>query len=317
MCLVKETKNVIKSAIEKLESGKLVSIMAETVYGLAVDASNTKAINLLYKTKNRSKKNPLIIHVDSIKMSESIGILDKDFYKLAKTFWPGPLTIIVKKKKSAPLSEVVNSKLDTVGIRIPNSKIFLKIINKLKKPIAAPSANLSGYISSTRAQHVLKSFGDKISLIIDSGKCKFGLESTIVNLSEKPYKIERLGIISKREIYNKTGINFIINNHVDQGKIISPGQMLKHYSPKKPIRLNAKKPNKNEAFLCFGLQRKNYRNSLNLSKKGCLKEAAFNLFDFLQQLDETEKTKIAISKIPNKGIGVTINERLTRANVKT
>lgn len=316
MCLIKESKIAIESAVRNINNGKLVSIMAETVYGLAVDASNSCAIKHLYKIKGRPKKNPLIVHVDSIKMSNSIGILNNDFYRLAKAFWPGPLTIIVNKKKDAPLSELATSKLDTIGLRIPSSSIFLKIINRFKKPIAAPSANQSGYISATTAEHVYHSFGNKVSLIIDSGKCKFGLESTIVNLTVKPYRIERLGIIDKKEIFEKTGLKFKVNNTVNQNKIISPGQILKHYSPKTPIRLNAKKPMKNEAFLCFGLQKEIFNNSLNLSSKGCLNEAAYNLFDFLRKLDITKKSKIAISKIPNKGVGITINERLKRANVK-
>ena len=317
MNIRKESKKLIKLAAKNLKDGKLISIMAETVYGLGVDATNSDAIKKLYKLKKRPNKNPLIIHVNSIEMSEKIGILNKDFYKLASVFWPGPLTFIVQQKKDSEISKIVNSKLSTVALRMPSYYVFLATIKALNKPIAAPSANISGYLSSTNAQHVFESFGEKISLIIDSGQCELGIESTIINMTTRPYVIERLGAISKNEIFKKTGIKLKDKNTFSEKKIIAPGQLSKHYAPSTPIRLNAKKPKINEAFLCFGEQNKNYEFSMNLSSKGCLSEAAHNLFDYLRKLDKLNKVKIAVSAIPNKDIGKTINERLKRAIVKS
>ena len=311
----KESKKVIELAVNILKKGGIVSIMAETVYGLAVDSNNSQAIETLFKLKKRPKYNPLIIHVNTIEMAEKISYFNYDAKKIASKFWPGPLTIILEKKNTKGLSELATAGLRTIALRMPDSKVFLEVITKLNKPIAAPSANESGYISSTNGMHVQDSFGDKVDLIIDSGKSKHGLESTIINLTSKPYKIERLGIISKEEIIKKT--NFKINENTDDlsTKIISPGQLKKHYSPKTPIRLNAKKPLINEAYLSFGKNKiTDNSSSLNLSPNGDLIEAAFNLFDFLRKLDKLNKTRIAISSIPNVGIGKTINERLKRAS---
>ena len=310
----KESKKSIELAINILKKGGIVSIMAETVYGLAVDSSNSKAIKTLFKLKNRPSYNPLIVHVDSIEMAEKFSYFTDDAKKIASKFWPGPLTMILEKKKTKVLSDFTTAGLNTVAVRMPDSKVFLEVITKLNKPIAAPSANESGYISPTSGMHVLDSFGDKVDLIIDSGKSKHGLESTIINLKSSPYKVERLGVITKEEIKKKTNIKINKNINNLSRKIISPGQLKKHYSPKTPIRLNAKKPLKNEAYLSFGINKITNNSSLNLSPNGDLKEAAFNLFDFLRKLDKLNKARIAISSIPDIGIGKTINERLKRAS---
>lgn len=311
----KESSKSIQLAVNILKKGGIVSVMAETVYGLAVDSSNSNAIKTLFKLKKRPKHNPLIIHVNTIEMAENISYFTNDAKKLADEFWPGPLTIILNKKNTKLISNNATADLKTIAIRMPNSKVFLEIIEKLNRPIAAPSANESGYITSTNGLHVRDSFGDKVDLIIDSGKSKHGLESTIINLTSEPYKIERLGVISKNEIKKHTQFKITENKTVNSKKIISPGQLKKHYSPKTPIRLNAKKPLKDEAYLSFG---KNNiivsSSSLNLSPNGNLEEAAFNLFDFLRKLDKLNKTRIAITSIPNRGIGKTINERLKRAS---
>ena len=311
----KESKNSIQLATNILKKGGIVSIMAETVYGLAVDSSNSNAIKTLFKLKKRPKYNPLIIHVNTIEMAENLSFFTNDAKKLADEFWPGPLTIILKKKNTKIISNNATAGLKTIAIRMPNSKVFLEIIKKLNRPLAAPSANESGYISSTNGFHVSDSFGDKVDLIIDSGKSKHGLESTIINLTSEPYKIERLGVISKNKIKKRTKFKIIENKEINSKKIVSPGQLKKHYSPKTPIRLNAKKPLKDEAYLSFG---KNdlagSSPSLNLSPSANLEEAAFNLFDFLRKLDKLNKNRIAITSIPNKGIGKTINERLRRAS---
>ena len=202
---------------------------------------------------------------------------------------------------------------------MPNSKIFIQIINKLKRPLAAPSANESGYISSTNANHVIDSFGEKIDLVIDSGKAFFGLESTIVDLTQKPYLIKRLGVLDENQIFNLSGVKVFFKNSAitNNLKPNSPGQLEKHYSPRTPIKLNVILPKKNDAYLTFGdYTPKKHKNFLNLSNKGNLNEAAHNLFDYLRKLDKMKMKRIAVSPIPNIGIGKTINERLLRASVK-
>ncbi len=309
----KECEKSIALGAKILKKGGLVSVMAETVYGLAADSSNLKAVRKIYSLKKRPTCNPLIIHVNSIRMAEEIAFFTKEAQTLASYFWPGPLTMILKKRKSKKLCALATSNLKTVAVRMPDSKVFLDLIQKLGNPLAAPSANLSGYISSTKGIHVEDCFGKNIDLIIDSGKSRIGIESTIINLTTKPYRLERLGVIDKAKITEKTKIR--ISERRKKKGIVAPGQFKKHYSPNTPIRLNAKRSKNNEAFLSFGKTKKK-RNEffLNLSPNGNLNEAASNLFDFLRQLDKLKKSKIAISPIPEQGIGKTINERLKRAS---
>ena len=199
---------------------------------------------------------------------------------------------------------------------MPASKIFLEVITNLGKPIAAPSANKSGYISSTKASHVIESFGKEIELVIDSGQSDYGVESTILDLSEEKIFIRRLGVIDLEYIEQKLQIKIHTSNNPHSKKPNSPGQLFKHYSPNTPIKLNVKVPGRNDAFLGFGSIESSHKPFLNLSKKGDLKEAAFNLFNFLRILDKLKKNKISIYPIPHKGIGKVINERLSRANIK-
>ena len=223
--------------------------------------------------------------------------------------------MILQLKKSTDICKTVTSGLNSVALRVPNSKVCHKIIKKFNKPIAAPSANISGYVSSTDALHVKDSFGKSIKLIIDSGRSKFGLESTVINLTTKPYLIERMGVIDEKEILEKTKIRVFHKNDASFKTIVSPGQVKKHYSPNTPLRLNAKYPLTGEAFLAFGNNKfKPSKFSLNLSISGNLHEAAYNLFDFLRKLDKVKKKMIAVSPIPMIGIGKTINERLNRAS---
>ena len=287
--------------------------MTETVYGLLADAKNSVAVKKIYSLKNRPKNNPLIIHVNSLEMAKKIAIFDNDAENLVKNFWPGPLTVILKKKNPSAVCSESTADLETVAIRMPDSKIFQKIISQINKPIAAPSANISSFVSSTKASHVCDCFGDKIDLVIDSGQSKYGLESTILNMEKKPFEILRLGIINQEDIQKVSGTK--INQQIIYSeKVKAPGQFKKHYSPKTPIRLNVIKPRLDEAFLAFGkVEFKNSDNSLNLSDTGNLDEAAFNLFDYLRKLDKLKKSKIAISHIPNTGLGKVINERLKRA----
>ena len=314
--VINESEDSLKKAVLFLKSEKLIAIKTETVYGLACESSSSKAIKKIYSLKQRPLYNPLIIHVNSIDLAEKVSVMNNDSRKIMKEFWPGPLTLILNRKKNNTVHDLAVSGLKTIAIRMPSSDFVLRLINRLKKPIAMPSANESGYISSTDAAHVVDSFGEKVDLIIDSGRTEYGVESTILDMTTNPYEIKRLGVIDHKTIVKKLGKN--VKNFNFKDKTImrpnSPGQMLKHYAPKTPLRLNTDKPNLDDAFLDFGNKNKIlHQPTLNLSKSSDLKEAAFNLFYFLRKLDKYSKKRIVVAPIPNIGIGKTINERLKRA----
>lgn len=314
MCVFTESEKVLDRAARILLEGRVISAMTETVYGLLGNAEDPRAIKEIYELKKRPNFNPLIVHVNSIEMAKGIACFTKDAEKLSNKLWPGPLTLILRKKKSK-ICSAVTANLETIAIRFADSKIFSKIISRINKPIAAPSANKSGYASPTKSSHVEQYFRNKIDLIIDSGQSRYGLESTVINLTTSPYQILRLGIIEKNIIQDLLGKN-IIEKTKQKNKISSPGQLLKHYSTKTPIRMNAKKKLKGEAFLGFGGKKNEKKINLNLSKNSDLNEAAYNLFDYLIKLDKLNKRKIAISPIPDIGLGKVINDKLKRASKK-
>ena len=314
--LIKDSAYAIDKATQILNKGGLVSVKAETVYGLACDPSNSEAILKLYSLKNRPSSNPLIIHVNSLDMLKDVAEVNTITSSIINFFWPGPLTLILPRKKNKNVLDFAVAGLNTIAVRMPASEIFLKIIKKFGKPLAAPSANQSGYISSTKASHVVESFGKDIELVIDSGQSEYGIESTIIDLSSEKIFIRRLGVIDLEFLEQKLGIKIYEHSESNKDKPNSPGQSFKHYSPNTPIRLNVKIPDEDDAFLGFGSIKPNHKPFLNLSESGDLKEAAFNLFNFLRKLDKLKRKQISIYPIPNKGIGKVINERLNRANSK-
>lgn len=313
--IVKESTNSFKLAAEYLENNKLVALKTETVYGLACDASRIEAIVKLYNLKKRPTFNPLIIHVNSIELAKRISYVDDKVEKVMKRFWPGPLTLILPRKKNKLVHDFAVSGLNTIAIRFSKSKILNEVINELSRPIAAPSANISGYISSTDSKHVIECFGSKVDLVINSGRSKYGLESTILDMTLTPAKIQRLGVIDASLIEKRLGIKIEIESNKEKKKPNSPGQLLKHYSPKTPIKVNVNLPILGDAFLNFGNSNsKSHNPTLNLSQSSDLNEAAYNLFDYLRKLDKLNKNRIVVAPIPNIGIGKTINERLERAS---
>ena len=289
--LIKESTYAINKAAQILNKGGLVSVKAETVYGLACDPSNPEAILKLYNLKNRPSSNPLIIHVNSLDMLKDIAEINTITSSIINFFWPGPLTLILPRKKNKKVLDFAVAGLNTIAVRMPASEIFLKLINKFGKPVAAPSANQSGYISSTKASHVIESFGEDIELVIDSGQSEYGLESTIIDLSSEKILIRRLGVIDKKLLEKKLEIKIYEQNEPKKNKPNSPGQSFKHYSPNTPIKLNVKNPEEDDAFLGFGSIKLNHKPFLNLSENGDLNEAAFNLFNFLRKLDKLKKKK--------------------------
>lgn len=317
MNIFKETDETINRAKNCLLNGDVISIKSETVYGLVGDASNQSAVEKIYKLKKRPLQNPLIVHVNSVQMAMQYAIFNPDAEKVAKQFWPGPLTLILPLKKSTKIKNTAVANLNTIAIRVPDSKVFLSLINLTSRPLAAPSANSSGYISSTKAEHVYECFKNNIKMIIDSGRSFYGLESTILDMTENPFQIKRPGVINKNRL-NKIckSIISVPHNVILTSKPNSPGQFYKHYSPKTPLYLNITNPNPEDAVLAFGENNSTNLNTLNLSNSGSLVEAAQNLYDFLRKLDKLNSKRIVVNPIPSKGIGITINERLNRAAYK-
>ena len=269
-------KNEINKAVNVLKNGELIAFPTETVYGLGADAEYDNAVLRIFEMKNRPMFNPLICHFKDIKSVKTQVVFNKYAEKLAKKFWPGPLTIILKKKKNSTVSNIASSGLKTLACRIPSNIIAKKIIKQFNGIIAAPSANLSTKLSSTNKKHVIKNFGRNI-YVVNGGKAVYGIESTVVDLTGKIPKILRSGAISNEKI--KKIIPNVLTKSKSLKKIISPGQLKKHYSPNIPIRINVKNVRPDEVLLNFGKNKlKSKIKELNLSYKANLKEAAKKFF---------------------------------------
>ena len=306
-------KKSLHKTINYLQKEKIVGLPTETVYGLAGNAYSKKSVNKIYKIKKRPKINPLIVHYFNFKSAERDIFFNKDFFKLYKKFCPGPITFILKKKLKSKIQPIVSANLNTVAIRFPDHKIIRSILKKISFPLAMPSANVSSNVSPVCAEDVVDEFKKKIKLIIDGGKSRIGIESTVVDLTGKP-NVLRPGIISSKLIHKvlKTKINILRKNI----KLKSPGMLKKHYSPGIPIILNKKTNDEQFAVITFGKKYKNKKNYFNLSQKSDLKEAASNLYKTLRKIKKKKFKKIYIVKIPSIGPGIAINDRLKRASKK-
>ena len=294
-----------------LKKNKIIAVPTETVYGLAGNAYSDNSVKKIYNLKKRPKKNPLIIHYYDLNLLKKDAEYDKNFLKLYNKFSPGPLTYILKMKPTSKVSKFANAKLKTIAVRFPKNKVIRSLLKKINFPLAIPSANISTGVSPTQPLDVVDEFNNKVKFILNGGKSNIGLESTVINLINKP-KILRPGAISGIEI-GKLLRKKILNN-VDSKKIVSPGMLKRHYSPGIPIKLNSKKADYKAAFIVFGKKYKLSKNMFNLSSKGNLKEAAKNLYKTLRKIKKLKYKKINIVKIPNKNIGIAINDRLKRAS---
>ena len=303
----------IKKSKYYLDKGECIAIPTETVYGLAGNAYSNKATFKIFKLKKRTKKNPLIVHYYSLKMLNNDCILNNQFFKLYKKFCPGPLTFVLKLKKSSKISKNVTNNKKTLAIRFPSHPLTKKLLKFLNYPLAAPSANISTKISPVSREDVKEEFENKIKYILDGGKSKIGLESTIITLINKP-KILRLGGLERAKI-NKV-LNKNIKYDRKNKKINVPGQSKLHYSPGIPIKLNAKKSKPNEAFILIKKRKKSSINYYYLSKTKNLKQAAKNLYRILRLIKNKNYKSIVVEKIPNIGFGEAINDRLKRASTK-
>ena len=301
----------IKKAKKLLNISECIAIPTETVYGLAGNAYSDKACKKIFKLKKRPKNNPLIVHYYNYQDLKKDCNFNNDFLKLYKKFCPGPITFILDLKKNSKISRLVTNKKKTLAVRFPKHPITRNLLKLLKFPLAAPSANLSKRVSAVCSSDVKEDFGKKIKFVLEGGRSSIGLESTIIDLRNKP-KILRLGGLDVSSIKRALKKEIRINNK--PLKISVPGQFKLHYSPGIPIRLNAKKIKNNEA--CIMVKKTNLAKSnfYFLSKKGDLKEAAKNLYSTLRKIRKSKYKSIAVRKISNKGLGKTINDRLLRAS---
>ena len=303
----------IKKSKYYLDKNECIGIPTETVYGLAANAYSQKATSKIFKLKKRTKKNPLIVHYYNLKMLKNDCQTNAHFIKLYKKLCPGPITFVLRLKKSSNISKNVTNKKKTLAVRFPKHSVTRKLLKELKYPLAAPSANISSRISPVSKEDVKDEFGKKIKFIIDGGRSKIGLESTIVSLINKP-QILRLGGIKVSTINKILKTNLKFNNK--RKRIVVPGQGKVHYSPGIPIRLNIKKPKQYEAFMLIKKKKLSDKNFYYLSKTNNLKEAAKNLYKTMRIIKNKNFKCIAVEKIPNTGFGEVINDRLKRASAK-
>jgi L-threonylcarbamoyladenylate synthase len=313
MPIVPATPDTIADAARFLRQGGLVAFPTETVYGLGGDATNDLAVAAIFSAKGRPTFNPLIVHVPGLKAAERFGRFDARATILAKAFWPGPLTLVVPRLDPCPISLLVTAGLDTLAIRCPAHPIALDLMMQTRTPIAAPSANRSGHVSPTTAQHVADDLGAEIDLILDGGPTEVGLESTVVDMAGPRVRIIRPGAVTAAELEAALGETVETAVVVDDATPSAPGQLASHYAPRAELRLNANDVRPGEALLTFGPSTLAASHMRALSPKGDVMEAAANLFAALRALDATGVVTIAVTPIPNDGVGIAINDRLRRA----
>jgi L-threonylcarbamoyladenylate synthase len=308
---MKSIQSNIKKAKNYLDKNHCVAVPTETVYGLAGNAYSNMSVKKIFNLKKRPKNNPLIVHyLDVSKLKDDCHI-DDNFIKLYNHFSPGPITFILKLKKDSKISKFVTNKQTSLAVRFPKHPLFKKLLKVLDYPLAAPSANISTRLSSVKASDVIEEFGLKIKYVLDGGRCQIGVESTIINLLSKP-TILRFGGLDISKIENILKKKVLIKTN--SKKKIAPGQFPLHYSPGIPLRINAKKPKKNEAFVLIKKRNTTFKNYYYLSKNNNLQQSAKNLYSILRKIKKDGYKKIAVEKIQNKGIGKTINDRLSRAS---
>ena len=303
----------IKKAKKYLDQNKCIGVPSETVYGLAANAYSAIAVKKIFKLKKRPKSNPLIVHYSSLSELKKDCLINDKFLKLYRKFCPGPITFVLKLKKNSKISKIVTNNNKTLAIRFPKHKILKNLLKTLSYPLAAPSANVSTRLSPVKAEDVKEEFGNKISYILDGGKSKIGMESSILSLVNFP-KILRFGGLEVSKI--EKVLNQKIKIDINPLKNVAPGQSKLHYSPGIPVRMNVVKPKKDEAFILLKKRRDKSPNHYYLSKNKNLKEAAKNLYSCLRKIKNKGYKSIAIQKIKNIGIGKTINDRLYRASNK-
>lgn len=326
MPVLPATHSGITKAVQALLEGLPVGMPTETVYGLACDARSDMAVARVFAAKGRPSFNPLIVHVDSLASAQSLVEFDPLSLQLAQRFWPGPLTLVLKRRAECPISWLVSAGLDTLALRVPNHPVALQLLAAAAIPLAAPSANPSGRLSPTQANHV--QLQDSDVEVLDGGPCAVGVESSVVRVVDGRAWLLRPGGLARADIEQVTGplaspstldgLEPETNQPYAQGSAPqhSPGQLLAHYAPSRPLRLDAREVAENEALLAFGRHVLPGAGAvLNLSESGDVTEAAANLFAYLRTLDREPFQAIAVMPIPHEGLGEAICDRLRRAAV--
>lgn len=301
----------IAQASALIRQGDLVAIPTETVYGLAGDATNDRAVARIFEVKARPRFNPLIVHVLDREAAAGHAVLNDDATRLAKIFWPGPLTLVLQRRSDCRISRLASAGLDTIALRVPAHPVARALLQRSGLPLAAPSANPAGRLSPTEAAHVATMLGERVKLILDGGPCRFGIESTVVDASGSNTALLRVGAIAAGDIEAQLGQALIV---AGSGPARSPGMQLRHYAPRIPIRIDVDRVAPTEALLAFGpTPLAGAAETLNLSPTGDTTEAAANLFAMLHRLDDPRFTAIAVMPIPERGLGIAIRDRLQRA----
>ncbi|MBS0249715.1 MAG: threonylcarbamoyl-AMP synthase [Proteobacteria bacterium] len=303
----------IAEAGQMIRAGALIAFPTETVYGLGADATNGEAVARIFEAKGRPIFNPLIVHVLGLEQALIIGVLSPAARRLTEAFWPGPLTLVVPRTETTDVSQLVSAGLPTVALRSPDHPVARALLAGAHRPLAAPSANRSGHVSATRAEHVAADIGGKAALILDGGPTKLGLESTVVSLVDGAPVLLRPGAVTAEALEAVIGERLIRREEAGD-RLTSPGQLASHYAPRARLRLNAYEWRPDEAVMAFGgISERPAHAFINISEGGDLIEAAANLFATLRTLDASGAESIAVTPIPEQGLGEAINDRLRRA----
>jgi L-threonylcarbamoyladenylate synthase len=312
--IVEASSEAIEAAAAALRRGELIAFPTETVYGLGADATSALAVAAVFEAKGRPTFNPLIVHVASLEAAAELGEMTEAAARLARAFWPGPLTLVLPKRPGCPVADLATAGLDTVAVRVPAHSVARALLRGAGMPIAAPSANRSGHVSPTTAAHVASDLGERVAMILDGGTATIGLESTVVDVTGPEPVVLRLGAASRADIARLLGraVDAVTG---EAHKPASPGMLARHYAPAARLRLNATEVMPDEALLAFGTSQVPPHEGLmlNLSWSGDLREAAANLFSALRTLDAAGVEAIAVMPIPEQGLGEAINDRLRRA----
>lgn len=300
----------VERAAALLRDGALVAFPTETVYGLGGDATNGRSVAAIFAAKDRPTFNPLIVHVADLAAAEPLVVFDRRARELAARFWPGPLTLVLKRSPACPVAALASAGLDTVALRAPDHALAQALLRAVARPLAAPSANRSGHVSPTTADHVLAELNGRIAAVLDGGPCRVGIESTVLDLSESLPTLLRPGGVTREELEAVLGPLADVGA---AGRLRSPGMLERHYAPARPLRIAATTVTPDEALLAFGDPLPGAATTINLSLSRDLTEAAANLFAALRTLDQPRFKAIAVMPIPERGLGVAINDRLRRA----
>jgi L-threonylcarbamoyladenylate synthase len=305
------TPEAIATAAAALREGRLVAFPTETVYGLGADATNERAVAAIFVTKGRPRFNPLIVHFADAGAARKAAFFGSRAEKLAQAFWPGALSLVLRRRPGSGIALLASAGLDTLALRVPAHPVAHDLLAACGRPVAAPSANASGKLSPTSAEDVVAALGGRVDVVLDGGRCPVGVESTVLDLTTARPTLLRPGGVTEEAL---SGIIGPLAHAAETGAPKSPGMLASHYAPERPLRLNADDAAPDEALLAFGPSApRGAAETLNLSRSGDLTEAAANLFAMLRRLDQPRFARIAVAPIPDAGLGRAINDRLRRA----